>query len=291
VHTFKFDAIGTQWQVDSPENIEPALQQAIRDQVADFDATYSRFRSDTIVARMASASSGGIFGFPEDAPNLFGLYDQLHLATDGAVDPLVGRDLELLGYDRDYSLSPDPDAIAQHALDRPNWRRDVRRDGACLTTQRPLVLDLGAAGKGYLVDIVSELLRRAGHKTFIVDGSGDIRYSGADQLTVGLEHPGDPTLVIGVARIADQALCASATNRRAWSGVHHVIDARNGLPADQVAATWVVANDAATADGLATALFFSTPHRLSHAFDFAFVRMFSDGRAEVSDNFPGEIFS
>ena len=56
-------------------------------------------------------------------------------------------------------------------------------------------------------------------------------------------------------------------------------------------ATWVVADDAATADGLATALFFVPAERLTPAFRFSWVRMFADGRAEVSADFDGELFT
>ena len=56
-----------------------------------------------------------------------------------------------------------------------------------------------------------------------------------------------------------------------------------------VTATWVVSSDAATADGLATALFVAAPEQLS-AFDFSWVRMLTDGRVQWSDDFPGELF-
>jgi thiamine biosynthesis lipoprotein len=52
------------------------------------------------VSRIADAPDGGRFEFPDDSIGLFGLCDQLYAVTGGAVDPLVARDLELLGYDR-----------------------------------------------------------------------------------------------------------------------------------------------------------------------------------------------
>jgi thiamine biosynthesis lipoprotein len=58
-----------------------------------------------------------------------------------------------------------------------------------------------------------------------------------------------------------------------------------------VAATWVLADDAMTADGLATALFFTDPARLAEEFAFDYVRMFSDGRATFSDAMAGVLFS
>lgn len=52
------------------------------------------------------------------------------------------------------------------------------------------MIDVGAAGKGYLVDIVSEILRQAGHTRFVVDAGGDLRHAGEHGLHVGLEVRG-----------------------------------------------------------------------------------------------------
>lgn len=57
-----------------------------------------------------------------------------------------------------------------------------------------------------------------------------------------------------------------------------------------VVASWAMAESAMLADGLATALFFVDHDVLATEFDFASVRVFSDGRAETSANFNGEIF-
>jgi thiamine biosynthesis lipoprotein len=247
--------------------------------------TYSRFRPDSLVSRVAAAPTGGRFEFPEDSIALFDLYNRLGTATDGAVDPLVGRQLELLGYDPTYSLTPAPDPVrtGERARARPTWTADIVRDGTTLITRRPLVIDVGAAGKGYLVDIVALILQQAGVAEFVVDAGGDLRHCGEHGIRVGLEHPLDPRLVIGVANLQNRALCASAVNRRAWgNGLHHILDARTGAPATEVVATWVVAGDAALADGLATALFFTGAHRLAETFRFAYVRMLADGRAERS---------
>lgn len=291
---FAFEALGTRWEIETSEPLDPQVQQRIHERTQAFDATYSRFRPDSLVSQLNAAPDGGRFDFPDDATHLFDLYDRLHALTGGAVDPLVGRDLERLGYDRTYSLTPvsDPVGDAAQAVGRPSWSGDILRDGPSLVTRQPLVIDLGAAGKGYLVDLLSELLRGAGFTEFVVDGSGDLRHEGASGLQVGLEHPFDPRLVIGVANVRGRALCASAVNRRAWGdGLHHVLDARTGIPVQGVVATWVIADEAATADGLATALFFTGADRLAEGFQFSSVRMWGDGRAEVSGNFDGELFT
>lgn len=263
----------------------PNLEAAIHERIAEFDLTWSRFRDDSLVARIAAAP--GTWQFPADAPALFDLYRRLYLATDGAMSPLVGGALDALGYDRAYSLRPTgrPTAV-------PAWDEAVAWDGSALTTVRPVSLDVGAAGKGYLVDIVARMLDEAGHVDYTVDGSGDIRHRGAAPIRVGLEHPLDTTKAIGVARVADAAICSSATNRRAWGdGLHHVIDATTGLPTQRVIATWAIAPTALEADGLSTALFFADPVRLAAEFEFSYVRMFSTGRVEFSPTFDGELFT
>ncbi|WP_431320077.1 FAD:protein FMN transferase [Rhizobium sp. YTU87027] len=286
---FRFEAIGTSWEIDTPAPIDAGIRQELLGIVSRFDCTYSRFRKDSIIARISEAVDGGSFTFPSEAEPMFDLYDRLHAATDGAVDPLIGRDLELLGYDREYFLSP---RLRDDSLPRASWPRDVVRKGSELSTRRPLTIDLGAVGKGYLVDLVADVLETAGVRDFIVDGSGDMRHLGRSALEVGLEHPLDPTMVIGIAKLLNRSLCASAANRRQWGGnLHHVLDGRTGEPTMDVIATWAIADDAATADGLATALFFGSASRLATAFDFSYVRMFADGRVEASKDFEGELFT
>ena len=288
----EFDAIGTSWEIDTPVPLGVQMRRRIDDLIEAFDCNYSRFRDNSLITRIAKAESGGTFEFPLGATDMFDLYDRLYDITDGAVDPLVGRDLELLGYDRHYTLTPSPFEIAAYNKWRPCWADDVARKGSTLVTRRPLMIDVGAVGKGYLVDLLSRVLIEAGVEEFTVDASGDMVQVGETTLDVGLEHPLDPSLVVGVAHMRNAALCASAINRRKWADdLHHIVDGRTGRPVKNVIATWVVAQNAATADGLATALFFTPASRLTRLFEFSSVRMFANGSIEMSDNFEGEIFA
>lgn len=116
----------------------------------------------------------------------------------------------------------------------------------------------------------------------VVDASGDILVTGGGS-RIALEHPYDARTAIGVVRVADEALCASASNRRAWGdGLHHVLDARTGLPVRTVVSTWAIAPTAMIADAVATALFFEGGPEYAHDRGAHWVRMLSDGRAEWS---------
>jgi thiamine biosynthesis lipoprotein len=258
---------------------------ALLERVARFDRDWSRFRDDSVVSRIAREP--GHHRLPADAAPLMAWYRELYEGTGGRVSPLVGRTMESLGYDAAYRLTP-----ASTLVGVPAWSDAMSWDGEFLDTARPVLLDVGAAGKGYLVDLLSDLLTGLGVTTHVVDGSGDLVARGETSEVVALEHPLDPTKAIGVVPIADGALAASAVNRRTWGdGLHHVIDAVTGLPTASVIATWALAPDALHADGLATALFFDAAPNLTEGDNVSYVRMFANGRVEHSPTFPGELFS
>lgn len=280
-----FEAIGTRWQIDTPVALGYPVRADLLGLVDDFDRTWSRFRDDSVVADIAR--SPGVRTIAGAEP-LLDFYDELDDITGGAVNPLIGRTLSDLGYDADYSLraSSDPAPV-------PPWA-SVLHDGPKVTTTDPVTIDVGAAGKGRLVDLVAGLLWRAGEQEATVDASGDILHRGTEPIRVALEHPGDPTRAVGVVDLhPGDALCGSASNRRAWGdGLHHVLDGRTGRPASDVVATWVVVpRSCMIADGLATAHFFVEPARLLERWDHQYVRMHADGRVVWSPDLHGEVFA
>lgn len=161
-----------------------------------------------------------------------------------------------------------------------------------LTMKRPALLDFGAAGKGYIVDIVGRLLETSGVQSYCINAGGDIlEHSDTDEpITVGMEHPTDTTMAVGVARIHNQSLCGSAGNRRTWGPFHHIIDPRSLASPRHIAAAWAVADNALLADGLTTALFFVESKVLMRHFDFQYALIKADNSLEKSDRFPGEFF-
>lgn len=102
-HALAFDAIGTRWRIDAPVPLD-AVADEIAATVDRYDRAWSRFRDDSLVARMAR--EGGSHALPPEGPALLGLLRRLHDATGGAVTPLVGAAMEHHGYDAAYSLVP-----------------------------------------------------------------------------------------------------------------------------------------------------------------------------------------
>lgn len=277
-----FDALGTQWVIETLESLGSVLTDEIEMLVDEFDRTYSRFRPDSLVSLLRS---GGTQEFPGHAVRLFELYETLYELSDGKVTPLIGEALEAAGYDAQYSLK------AQAPRPAPALDGVYVREGRKVTLHQPALIDIGAAGKGLLVDLIAELLEGKGVSDYVVDGSGDLKHRGALENRVGLEDPRAKGKVIGSVEITDRALAASATNRRSWGGGwHHVLDPTSGLPAGGVSATWVVVDTAMIADALATALFFCEPETLARRYNYEYIRMHDDGTAIYSPLFKGKLF-
>ncbi|WZH35885.1 MAG: FAD:protein FMN transferase [Microbacterium enclense] len=283
--TWTFDAIGTSWAIETASALNSVARDAVWSVVERFDREWSRFRGDSPVSALAEGRVASV-PVPSDADAMLSLYDELDAATAGAVNPLIGEALARLGYDARVSLVPSGDPAPV-----PPWRETLTWSDGRLAVARPVTIDVGAVGKGRLVDLVLDTLRHHVDGDIVVDASGDMALRGA-AVRVALEHPYDATRAIGVVTVTDGALCASAINRRAWGdGLHHVLDARTGAPVRAFAATWAVADTAMRADALATALFFDGGPELAASWNAHWVRMSTDGRVEWSPGFAGEIFA
>jgi FAD:protein FMN transferase len=285
----QFEAIGTGWAIDVYEPVAQgdwaALTAAIQDRIERFDRTYSRFRADSLITRLAERA--GVYEFPSDARPLFELYRELYGLTNGAMTPLIGQTLSDAGYDATYSLTP------RKLTSPPAWDEVLEYRDSSLTLTQPALLDVGAAGKGYLVDLISELLEAAGLAAYWVDAGGDLRYRhpGGLPLRVGLEHPGDHTQAVGVAEIVNASLCGSATNRRVWDEYHHVINPHTLTSPQHLRAVWATAETTMLADALTTALFFVDAECLAGYYEFEYALVYADDSLVRSEGFPATFFT
>ena len=295
-------ALGTGIIISSSKPIPQHVEQRIRAFVEEYESVLSRFRADSLVSRMACATEGGDFEFPAWAGPLFAIYEEFYAATHGAFDACVGADLLALGYDNSVQFVPESAGTASKdsVSVSGNWSKyrralpftwaDISRDSgsATLHTNQPVQLDFGAAGKGYFVDLVTQIIKEGlsgdslSDCDFLVNAGGDMRACFSDedyQIKVALENPFDTTQAVGVASIASGALCASSAARKRWKVkdancladnafesnliATHLINALDGVPSQKLSASWAYipaktcAFPTAYADALATALFVS----------------------------------
>ncbi len=286
-NSFKFEAIGTHWKInifDSAPQVEfSALLEKIQKRIEIFDKNYSRFRVDSLVTEMSQ--NAGTYTLPNDAKPIMDIYKKMYDLTGGMMTPLIGSLMVEAGYDAEYSLQPKP-------LHHPaKWEDTLEYSFPNLTLKHPALLDFGAAGKGYLIDIVADILREKNMQSFCIDAGGDMLYCNMSQpLRVGLENPSNFEQVIGTTEIQNQSICGSSGSRRKWAKFHHIMHPFALESVKNIIATWAIAPHALTADALATALFFVPGPFLQTEFDFQYVVLHSDFSIEKSPGFSGDFF-
>jgi thiamine biosynthesis lipoprotein len=247
-NTYEFEAIGTHWWLERLDGgkFDDAVRKALRAYTAEFDQRYSRFRDDSLIARLAE--EGRLRSMPAEMFAMLTFASKLYDDTDGVFSPLVGNTLQTLGYGKlasETGLTSEESGLSWN-------RRSIR-------VQKGTILDFGGFGKGWLIDEYAKILRKNGVKEFIVNGGGDLYVEASKPISFALEHPYDPSLKIGDIKIQKGALAASSTVKRAWKQgretYHHIIDPATGKPAESnVVATFVCAHTALVADSLATVL-------------------------------------
>lgn len=286
---FEFEAIGTGWQIDIKEDLskvrEVSLLEKIKSRVDIFDKDYSRFREDSLVTKMSKES--GEYKMPEDFDKMFSLYKKAYEITEGLVTPLIGQVLVDSGYDAEYSLvKKDVLTKVRPLQEVVDWNKPK------LTLKEPALLDFGACGKGYLVDIVSEIIEEEGIKSYCVDAGGDMkqRSENNDGLRIGLEHPEDFSMVIGTIELKNKSLCGSSGNRRKWADMHHIINPETLSSPMNILAVWVIAKTTILSDILTTCLVFVLPEIMEKSFDFEYLILNSDYMISKSEGFDVELF-
>ncbi len=232
--------------VDRAEALGPATAVVSR-VLEDVDRTCSRFRDDSDLSR-ANASPGRWVDVDPLLVEAVSVAVDAAAATDGLVDPLLGRSMMLLGYDRTFSAvercaEPAPSTAPGLPAPRPGaWRAIGLDRGGRVRVPAGTALDLGATGKAFAADLAATAAAARAGAGVLVSVGGDLRIAeprpdgpapalGGWPVRVS-ERPDDPDGP--VVLLGSGGLATSSTVVRRWlrGGVerHHLLDPRTGLP-------------------------------------------------------------
>jgi thiamine biosynthesis lipoprotein ApbE len=222
-------ALGPAWEV-------------LERELAEIDEACSRFRSDSELASLNAAAGRPV----PVGPRLFEAIEVAlwaAAASEGLVDPTVGRTLRLAGYGETFELVRRRDGRVFKARysSVPGWRQ-VEVDHEHRTVRMPAgcELDLGATAKALAADRAARAAAEAVGCGVLVALGGDVAVAGvappggwpirlADDHAAPLEGPG-PAI-----SIRSGGLASSGTMVRRWRAgqteLHHIVDPRSGRPA------------------------------------------------------------
>jgi FAD:protein FMN transferase len=250
----------------------PAAREAL-DEADRIESLLSVFRKDTEVSRINAAAATQVVDVSAEVFALIERSVQLHAETQGAFDITSTPLSRCWGFMRREQRAPNNPVIerarALVGIDRVLCERAGRR----VSFARPGVeLNFGAIGKGYAVDRMAAMLRRAGAVNALVSAGGSslVAIGGtAGGWPVDVSSPLLPGQRIARLSLRDAALGTSGTGEQPAipDGVRygHVIDPRSGWPARGVLWSTVVAASAADADALSTAFLVDGP-TLAHEY-------------------------
>ena len=243
-----------------------ALQKRVDSRLQQLNQMMSTYVADSELMQFNRAPVGEAMAI---SPELFHVLLQsmeISWISGGAFDVTVGPLVNAWGFGNTGHDDRVPvDAELQALLENTGFQHlELNLADVQLVKKKPVQIDLSAIAKGYAVDQLASVLLESGHKDFMVEVGGELRLAGLSPKQkpwrIAIEEPSD--MFGGVHKaisVTDKAVATSGDYRNYFekNGVRysHTISPVTGKPiTHNLASVTVIADEAAQADGLATAI-------------------------------------
>jgi FAD:protein FMN transferase len=257
--------MGTEFRVvfyaHDPEVANKASVAAF-ERIARLDSTMSDYAQTSELNAVCRQAGGPPVVVSEDLFHVLSRSQELAAKTGGAFDVTCGPVVRLWRRARRTGEMPDQTRLAEalELIGHDKLRLDPKARSVALA-KPGMQLDLGGIGKGFAADEALAELRRFGVRSALVAAGGDI--------AIGDAPPGERGWRISIAPLAPDGDTPQLLLRDAGvstsgdaeqfveiDGVRysHVVDPRTGFGVRGQSSATVVAPDATTSDGLATAI-------------------------------------
>ncbi len=245
---------------------EPAIEAAF-DRMREIEKQVGR-DEDSDITRLNTQAGGMPVAVRPDTWNILALAKKYWEITEGAFDVTVGPLVDIWGFGYDGEGNYPYETRVREAL--PVTGSDkLALDPEARTARlaRPgMAVTMGGIAKGYAVEEATRVLESRGIRNAMVNGgSSSIKVIGPGApdrgWRVGIEDPRNDGGLLGVITLeSGEAIGTSSDSRRYFiregKRYTHIIDPRNGYPADKgIASVTVKTDDATKADILTKALF------------------------------------
>lgn len=248
----------------SEANIDRAVQAAF-DELNRLEQLMTTWRDDSEVSRINQNAGMKPVVVSEDTFSVLQTAQQASRLSGGAFDVTYYALHGLWKFDDDLEARvPDAKVLADR-LGKVNYRKlilDANRKTAFLS-ESGMALGVGGIGKGYAVDRVAEVMKRAGFANVIVQAGGDLLCAGSKggaPWMAGIRDPrGESSDVLATLALSDHAFSTAGDYERFFildgRRYHHIIDIKTGYPATRSRSVTVYAKTALWADALDDAVF------------------------------------
>jgi thiamine biosynthesis lipoprotein len=226
-------------------------------EVARFEAKYSRYRLDSLVAQIRDDAGRRPTPIDEETATLLHLVDGLYHSSQGRFDCTSG--VLRRAWHPDQTSLPSQELLERL---RPliGWGRVSWDDRELFLPIAGMEVDFGGIGKEYIVDSIAAYLRDHGFNCGYVNFGGDIAVLGArpsgDGWRIGVTDPFEPKSVWTTVELSRGAMATSGDYFRACTigGVSysHIMDVKTLQPVRGLRSVSCMADTCSTAGALTT---------------------------------------
>jgi len=248
-------------------NIREACDEA-EARIAALEEIFSIFKPSSVLSSINGAREKARCPAPKEVLRLLERSREYSALTEGAFDATVWPLSEIWGFGarrREDERAPGAMEIKE-ALSHVGDGKIIpdRKNGELIFNDPLAGLDFGGVAKGYAADEAAAIFKRRGIGNVLVNIGGDLYCAGtrpgADGWAIGIRDPEDRRETLAVLRLRDKAVATSGDYEnfyiRGGRRYGHIIDPRTGdVARGGIASVTIVADDCATADALATAVF------------------------------------
>lgn len=183
--------------------------------------------------------------------------------TSGALNPAIYPVVKEWGFTTgDYHI-PDAETLRE-LLENTDYSRISVTENS-VTVPEGMLIDLGAAAKGFTGDAVSEIMKDYGVESAVFSLGGNIQTVGSkpdgSDWRVSVRDPFDENSQMCIVSVSDKAVVTSGNYERFFTGSDgkqycHIIDPSDGYPAENgLVSVTIVSESGTLCDCLSTAMF------------------------------------
>lgn len=211
------------------------LAESAINEVQRIETKFSRYRPDSIIARINAAAGGAPVECDAETLSLLEFADSLYRSSDGLFDITSG----VLRRAWDFKSGQLPSSERLHEVRSLIGWDQVERDGRHVRLkQAGMELDFGGFGKEYAADRAATMMAANGAKHGYVNLAGDLRVLGPKPdgapWMIGIQDPRRQGQTIATIPVYQGGLATSGDYERFFEvdgqRYCHVLDPRSGMP-------------------------------------------------------------
>jgi FAD:protein FMN transferase len=241
-----------------------AAEQSL-DEARRLDAMLSNYRPESEWSRVNREAGGKPVPVTEELHGLLRACLQYSRRSEGTFDITVGPLMKVWGFYKGTGRWP-RQAEIRMALARVGYRHvQLEPEGRTVHFTRPgIELDPGGIGKGYAVDKMLEVLKKAGIKSAMISAAGSSIYAlgappGEDGWRVDIKDPKNPEKIAVEVVLRNESLSTSGSYEKFFrvrgKTYSHIMDPRTGYPASGTLSVSVIAPRALDSEAWTKPLF------------------------------------